>query len=391
MFKIIFLLTPLYVTLFWSILLNGVVEINTNPKRFLGLFMIVSFVVYLSHFLYFSPLPEIYIKIDALYQYASLLVYPLYFIYFRLLTVDQKFSLKKHGWYLFVPTLILILYFIGIIITPSVDYKTWVFDKNMSSNVIGIKYLNVINQIIKIVFILQVICTLTGNFYLIHKYRYKAEKYYSDIQDSKINKILILNVTLVITAISSISLSAIGKNFFLDDLTGLMIASVIFSSMLFIIGWLGFRQKSINPAFEVETEERLISEEELPASNRQLLLEKIICLFKDDKIYLNNKLTIQDIAQTVGTNRTYVSSIINQQFHQNFCTFVNNYRIEELERIVYENSEYSSQILAESSGFGSVDSLKRAIHAKNKCSFSEWKKAQIKIVKGKKGDDITLR
>ena len=84
-----------------------------------------------------------------------------------------------------------------------------------------------------------------------------------------------------------------------------------------------------------------------------------------------------DIVQAVGTNRTYISTIINQQYNQNFCSFVNSYRINELENVLLENPDYTNEILADSCGFGSLNSLKRAIFAKTGMSLSDWKKQLI--------------
>ncbi|MDD4922674.1 MAG: hypothetical protein PHS30_09400 [Bacteroidales bacterium] len=342
--------------------------------------MIVVFVVFLSQFLYFSPYPEIYSKIDPFLQYAILLVYPLYYIYFRLLTVDPGFSFKKHGWVFLAPTLLFILYVFCVARIPSDVYIDWLYYRVTPSDVLGIKYLNIIDTIIQIVFILQVLFTLAENSRLIHKYRKKAEQYYSNIGDSGIKMILMLNVTLLITAINSLVLKLLERYFVPENIIALTITSATFSAMLFIIGWLGLQQKSMNPTFESEIKDMEINYDNLSAGNRQLILEKIICLFKCDKLYLNNRLTINDVAQSVGTNRTYISSIINQKFNQNFCSFVNNYRIEELEKVLKKHPEFTNQVLAETSGFGSIASLKRAIYSKTRLSISEWKDGQFRSI-----------
>lgn len=101
--------------------------------------------------------------------------------------------------------------------------------------------------------------------------------------------------------------------------------------------------------------------------------------FEEEKIYLNSQLNIMDLVQAVGTNRTYISSIINQHYNQNFCSFVNSYRINELESVLMNNPDYTNEILADSCGFGSLNSLKRAIFAKTGMSLSDWKKQFILI------------
>ena len=375
MLKTILLLTPIYVTLFWSIILNGNSRIYSIPRLFLGKFMIFAFIVYLSHFLFFFPLPDYYPFIDPLYQYASLMVYPMFYIYIRLLTIDKKFSCKAHSRYLIPSTVLLILYFLGVVFTPLGDYKSWLYDKTFFSDTLSIQYLNVVHILIRITFLCQVLAILTGNFILVKKYGDKAKQYYSDLEDSSTRNVNKLNLLMIITSCTSIIFAALGRNFFTHEITGIAVASVIFSSMLFLIGWLGNIQKTLNPSFETGSVSDFQSpEEELSFGVQKKLLEKILILFNDEKVYLDNKLNIQEVAQAVGTNRTYLSTIINQQFDLNFCNFVNNYRFEELEKVVLKHPEYTNQLLAESCGFGSVDSLKRAVSVKTKQKLSEWKK-----------------
>lgn len=80
-----------------------------------------------------------------------------------------------------------------------------------------------------------------------------------------------------------------------------------------------------------------------------------------------------DIVQIIGTNRTTISNLINQQYDQNFCSFVNGYRIGELERVYAEDPEQTNDLLAGRCGFGSLNSLKRAVTSKTGMSTTEWK------------------
>jgi len=145
--------------------------------------------------------------------------------------------------------------------------------------------------------------------------------------------------------------------------------------MLFIIGYMGIKQKAINPTFDLEVDNEIQNNHVKQLSGTQRnILARLIMEFEQKKIYLNSQLNILDVVQAIGTNRTYISTIINQQYNQNFCAFVNSYRLDELERIIHKNHNVSNEILAESCGFGSVNSLKRAVFAKTGMSISEWKK-----------------
>jgi len=83
-------------------------------------------------------------------------------------------------------------------------------------------------------------------------------------------------------------------------------------------------------------------------------------LFEEKKIFLNKDLTIWEVAKIIGTNRTYISSVINNDFKQNFSSFANSYRMKHAQAIKNQNPNIHKEDLAEMSGFGSVCSMHRA-------------------------------
>ena len=384
MLKTIFLLTPIYVTLFWTLVLNGANRYNNdNARLFLGKFMLLACVLYFSHFLFFYPLPQIYIYFDSLYQYASLMVYPLFYI--RLLTVDKKFEITKHYKYIAAPHLLLLVYLIAILVSPHEDYRVLISDyENCPWS-----FLKIVLVCMKLLFLIQVILCVIGNTKLLKKYKYSPGQYYSDIEDSRIYKAEFLNLCIILLGLSSFALGILGRDFFQDEPIAMAIASFVFSSLLFTIGLLGNVQKVVNPTYDTDSKmlmSEFATEQEIERFKSEIS-PKIIQLFEQDKIFLNSKLTIRDVAQIAGTNRTYVSNFINSSYGQNFCSFVNHYRLEELKKTIVAHPQYKVNILAELCGFGSVDSLKRAVSANFGISYSEWRKA---LSINPKGDQDSL-
>ena len=374
MYKTILLLTPVYITLFWAIVLHTDNRNQTVPRLFLGKFMFAAFLVYLSHFIYYSGFSSLYICLDPIYQLVSLLVYPLYHIYFRLLTVDPKFSLKRHIVFIIGPILLFLFYSLGVFMIDPKDFEIWVYNHDVPSNSFYISYLKAISFFISIFSIVQILFVVVANFILIKEYGDKARHYYSDAVDSTTLRVNLLNVSMIITGVSSIVLASLGRNYFQNDSVGMLVAAIIFSCMLFLIGWLGDRQKSLNPTTdELESNKAAISESENLTESQPALIDKITQLFEEKHIFLNCKLNIMDIASEVGSNRTYISYLINQKFNQNFCSFVNQYRIRMLEEKVKSKPDMANHQLAEQCGFGSVDSMKRAVLNKTGLSLSDWK------------------
>ncbi len=93
------------------------------------------------------------------------------------------------------------------------------------------------------------------------------------------------------------------------------------------------------------------------------LKEDLVGLFERGKVYLDKDLKIWDVSGQLGTNRTYVSRIINKEFGQNFSTFVNGYRVAHAKTLICTKKNYSVEEIADLSGFGSVNSLYRAFLA----------------------------
>lgn len=303
----------------------------------------------------------------------------MYFIYLRLLTIDKKFSLKIHFKYLILPFTLFILYLIGYIFSHPEDLRTWLFNRNITSNSIEIIYLKVIFFLMRFVFVSQAIFLMIKSSKLLKRYADRAEQYYSDIEDSKNSNVTIINNSMILAGVCSIILASLGRDFFVNEIVITAFASIIFSTLLFIIGWMGFKQKSANTDIEICNVQDIKEEtDENNIQSQSVLMSKILYLFDNQKLYLKENLNITDLANLTGTNRTYISQLINNHYHQNFCTFVNTFRIEEIKKCILEDPSCTNQILAEKCGFSSADSMKRVVKNISGLSVTELKNKLIK-------------
>ena len=378
MVRTILLLTPIYITLFWSIALTGNKKKQSIPQSLLSKFMLFLVLCFISIFLYYAPFPAIYPYFDCMFQYSISLIFPIYYLYFRLLTIDEKISIKIHARYLVIPFILATIYSVEVCLIPWTEFTTWLFNENAFPDSPEFQFLSITRDIIWIHFIVQLIITFIANKILIKKYGVKEEQYYSDLEEENYKNAKFLNYCMAFLFIISLITFAITYEFTLPNQTFLYAILSISSIMFYLIGYVGSKQIPINPTFEIVSNSVIQNQFEIiPADSRKKILHKMLLQFEEEKIYLNSQLNIMDIVQAVGTNRTYISTIINQQYNQNFCSFVNSYRINELENVLLENPDYTNEILAESCGFGSLNSLKRAIFSKTGMSLSDWKKQYI--------------
>ena len=80
---------------------------------------------------------------------------------------------------------------------------------------------------------------------------------------------------------------------------------------------------------------------ELPKDNEQQddtcqLIARLDELIAEKKIYLDPELNIQKTAEYLSTNRTYLSTAINNTFNMNFPTYINRLRIQESIHLISE-------------------------------------------------------
>jgi len=371
MLKTLALLLPVYVTVFWAILLFGQKATHSIPRSYLAKLMLLLVLLNLCRFFHRAPLPEIYVYFDAIYLFVGTLLYPLYHIYFRLLTVDEKFSWKAHSRYLILPAVIGVIYLIIVLATPFAEYKVWLFDRDAFPGTPQFRILKLLRLVVLIAIDLQAIYFLFRNMVLLKRYGDRAEQFYSNINDGKYNNAKILNYLLIFNCLIHV---ANALNIFNTD-NELIFYSVLYAIDYYLIGYMGCKQKAINPTFVTELDNASVQvvESELNVDKNKIQ-KKLLMEFDKNKIYLNSELTIVDVVKVVGTNRSYISTLINQEYNQNFCTFVNNFRISELERVIFDNRDLTNEVLIENAGFGSVKSMKRAISSKTGLSLSEWKK-----------------
>lgn len=104
----------------------------------------------------------------------------------------------------------------------------------------------------------------------------------------------------------------------------------------------------------------------------KLLSEQLEKLFTVDKVYLEPRLRLVDLAQKLGTNRTYLSNFFNKERQTTFYEFVNGYRISHSEKLL-TTTDYTLDVVAELSGFNSLSTFRRAFSVKNNCSPQEYR------------------
>lgn len=93
----------------------------------------------------------------------------------------------------------------------------------------------------------------------------------------------------------------------------------------------------------------------LDARSAGLLLAEVETLMREERVYLEPRLTLAELASRLGVPSNYLSQAINQQAGCNFHDYINGYRIEAAKVALAEptNSDHSILTIAMDAGFHS--------------------------------------
>lgn len=374
---------PLLICLLWAIILFRNSKTNL-PKRYLAFFLLLSSLNYLVHASFFNYAYRLFAFLDNIWIFTSLAGYPLYYYYIRLLTHDLKIN-WQWSWIL-IPSIALSIYsfFIYFITSPD-DMQAYIHSimyheegyaqpSHLLMNLQTFK-----DGAFKVIFLLQIILSVSFGYKLISQYNKRLKDFYSNTKGKDLNSIKWLLFAFMFASIISTISSQIGKDFFINKGALLAIPSVTHSLFLFFIGYVGFHQtfsiadftNDLNNADKTDE-----SENENSALSQTISKVQLNQLLEEKGLFKNPELRISDIALMLGTNRTYISRIINETMQINFCDWVNSYRITHAKKLM--KSPYSNDLtlseISEKSGFKSVSTFYRLFKEKEGIPPGEYRK-----------------
>lgn len=213
----------------------------------------------------------------------------------------------------------------------------------------------------------ELFSTLHVWFYLLLSLRI-ISRYRARLKDS-FSSIEKLNLGWIYTCLK-IMMGAFGTLLFLDILmlTGvdlrviIVITAVIASLGVYSITFLFFiyiNNYSQTVRLTIEKVNIPYNSSPLTAEEIKSHWEKLEGLMSSEKLYLNNELSLADLAARLEIPRQYLSQVINQMAGLKFYDYVNRYRVEEFIRLISLKEKQNHTILsvAFDAGFNSKSSF----------------------------------
>ena len=324
-------------------------------------FMLTATLLYVGHYIYFNRAVDLLPLSDILYVSANLTVYPLYLIYIIRLTSKWR----AVYWLMLLPGLLAIMATgTGYILMTDEEDRMFVHNylyHNSQTELTDMALFQAyIRQFCKLVFAIEVIATVVIGSMMIRRYDRMVDEFYADTDDKSMRNIQSILYLVLTIAILSFIVNIIGRARFTDHEIILTTTSLMFSALLFAIGYEGLhRHFSI---IDMRTNKEQVSNDDSAALKdavNRSMTERIIALVENDKIYLQPDLKLDDLAQMMHTNRTYIYQAVNQQMGISFNEFINRYRIAHAKRLMASDPTLSMNDVALQSGFASLSSFYR--------------------------------
>jgi AraC-like DNA-binding protein len=112
---------------------------------------------------------------------------------------------------------------------------------------------------------------------------------------------------------------------------------------------------------------------------------ELVHSLETQKVYLNNNLTLELLAQKMNTDRYSLSQVINQEFGKNFYELINDYRIRETLAIIERKPQINSiNDLIYESGFNNKVSFYNAFKKRKKMTPLQYIHSRGAIPKKRK-------
>jgi AraC-like DNA-binding protein len=348
---------------FWSIvLILDWSAAHDKLRLWLWQFMVVAMLLYVGHAVFFNHYTTIVPFTNTLYCACNLLVFPLYHVYIKGLSVPHYLDNRRQQWHdrciLFLPALV-ISFIVGILYlmmssTERSDFIETYLYHNEFSGLHGTTFLQaVVHQIAKLCFAIQVIIIFILGFRNLRQYKRFIDNTYADTENKRLEKVQIILILFIVGVFLAFVSNIIGRWRFMDNALLLAIPSLFFSILLFMIGYIGSRTmfsiSNVNDKEFTPTSPNMSgNDNEQTVSSFTVSLEQ---LMNKQQLYLQHDLKISDVALLLGSNRTYIQRSIMELSGESFTKYINRKRIEYAIELQKKHPEYNIETIATQSGY----------------------------------------
>jgi len=348
-------LTPVLVCIFWFLELIFTSGDNSTAKKHLAIFFLCGVISFFASFLFAYELFYLYIAkypLTAFFYFAQI---PSLYIYLLFITGERLSNLRYVKHYL-IPILstVIVIYINYIHISPreSIELFFNFFSPEELSQKQKISF--IANVALRVLFLCYVVFYMALIQIKALKHFKRVQNYYSNGYGKDLSWIRVANIFYALNIILGVIVFNPRINNYVDDITLIgIIPHFLLGIVFWYIGFKGNRQEAIS------TPTKLESLGFVPEDVRDSIKTKLTQFIDKEKVFLQQELTLPELAKEIGTNRFYLSKVINDDLGVSFSSYINKHRVVYAIDLL-ENNEMSLGDIATRSGFNSYISFLRS-------------------------------
>lgn len=345
---------------FFSLIINLRNKGDAISNLMIGLLILSHslFMMYLSK--YISKLnPNPFYELLFISTIFSVLNGPLLYFYFK--RISEKYQLRVKDLFHLLPLLVVLIYLLP---TYQLSFKE-------KLNIIsGLVETSDLSSFIVLLFQLISLSAYAFLVYLVYKNKVNKKKKSQLLLTLWQRNIMLLNIfyTMLYFAYSLLIMRLIKG----DSVIYFLALSI--SLIILYVGYTAYATPDLFSKAYLFKEHIFFKYKKsgLTKSYSEELRSQLQNIFDEEKIYRDSSLSLEDLANKLGTTRHNISQIINEHFEMNFFQFVNKYRIAEAVEILKHDDYRNLKIIniAYDVGFNNKVTFNKAFKMETKMTPS---------------------
>ena len=209
------------------------------------------------------------------------------------------------------------------------------------------------------------------SLFLLRKHTDRIGRYFSYTENINLKWIRNVILMLIFIWVTVIIISILSNwNDFIPWRLGDNLIYLMVTITVFINGYYGIRQQIIFSSFPSKTSPATPLTQSgnnksqylnsgLTEKESKAHLENLLKFMKDEQPYLDGKLSLAQVAESMDISTNHLSQVINENLNRNFFDFINGYRVELVKQKMLDSANSNLTLLgmAYDSGFNSKSSF----------------------------------
>lgn len=366
---------PVYQILFYTVQLLSFKRKNPS-KKYLGLLLLCMTVFLVLNAIHSLGYIELFSDLFIIYHPVLLSIAPSFFLYILSITRENHDVEKKQRIILFLPTVfILIVNVFIIILSDRSSRAAFLHDGLMGAGVHSAQF-----PIFMIIWMTGIILVFFQIIFAIIKL-FKIIQTENETMRKQPSHLAYLEWPWVIgISISALVFLVVNAIFGLIWPTNHLGISMVFNLLMLlsggIVGYLGMKQDDLlNQVVNIgmpsvtnsaassknlsETLARQLDPGIISQSDATKLHNELMMLMENEKPFLNQHYTMQDLCHQLSISRRKLSYLLNEILNKNFYGVINEYRVKHAEELLLkdESDKLKIETLGEMVGFQSKSSF----------------------------------